>query len=276
MALGDYNNSNSSSNNGERKYREPIVYSPYGVSNTEGVDPSALSYQFYNGMLKISIAPLKMGAKVGENSKNIWDTDNAISVWLTHVKAKMFAEEIKYVMANMDTVNNSGVNTGADGLISFSTGKELGATSPCLIIRKVNQETGEVTTAYAYQFRNKYYGTIRNFDPHDPGNFEHINHPNLEIENLINILEDFSRSINGAYAYSYMNASKYDSQRLNNKIELIMDKLGIERQNGDYSKSGSNRSFFNNNNGKSSEEDSLVGTGGMRSTTLSQLSGDMQ
>lgn len=38
MALGNYNDNNN------RRYYEPLVYSPYGTSNTEGVDPSALSF----------------------------------------------------------------------------------------------------------------------------------------------------------------------------------------------------------------------------------------
>ena len=46
MALGDEN---------KKKYYEPLVYSPYGTSNNDGVDPSALYYQFYISLLKISI-----------------------------------------------------------------------------------------------------------------------------------------------------------------------------------------------------------------------------
>ena len=56
MALGDYNNN-------KRKYYEPNVTSPFGVSNTDGIDPSALSYRFTLGMLVISIAPMLPSAK---------------------------------------------------------------------------------------------------------------------------------------------------------------------------------------------------------------------
>ena len=84
MALGDNYNGND---NNKKKYYEPILYSPYGTSNTDGVDPSALSYSFFNGLLKISIAPMKPGAQPGD--RQLWDHDNAVSVWLTHVKARM-------------------------------------------------------------------------------------------------------------------------------------------------------------------------------------------
>ena len=67
MALGNYNNNDSN----QKKGYEPILYSPYNTSNREGVDPSALSYQFYNGLLKISISPMKAGAK--KDDVDVWD-----------------------------------------------------------------------------------------------------------------------------------------------------------------------------------------------------------
>ena len=75
MAFGDNNDNNS------RKFYEPTVYSSYGMSNTDGVDPSALNFQFSLGLLKITISPMKPGAKQGD--KQLWDHDNAVSVWLT-------------------------------------------------------------------------------------------------------------------------------------------------------------------------------------------------
>lgn len=269
MALGDYNNGD----NNKKKYYEPIVYSPYGTSNTDGVDPSALSYQFYNGMLKISISPMKPGAK--PEDKQIWDHDNSTSVWLTHVKARMLHEEIKYVLAHPDEVNNGGVPTGSDGLVSFSSGKELGVSSPCLIIRKINPEDGAVLSVYAYQFKDKHYGAIRNFDPTAPTEYDHINYPTLEIDALCDLLQSYYMSINGAYAYANMNAQKYDTNRTNTKIGLIMDKLGIE-SSAEYANKGggNNRSFFNSNSGKNAGDN--IPSNSMRSTTIDQLGDEME
>ena len=191
MALGDEN---------KKKYYEPLVYSPYGTSNTDGVDPSALSYQFYNGLLKISISPMLPNAKPGD--RKLWDSDNQISVWLTQAKAKMFHDDILYLLDHIDECNNVGVASGAEGLISFSNGKELGVATPCLIIRKIDQN-GNVIAVYAYQFKTDYYTTIRNFKPDDPSNYDKPTHPNLEIENLLTILDDYSKYISGACAYGY-------------------------------------------------------------------------
>ena len=270
MALGDYNNDNN-----RKKYYEPILYSPYGTSNTDGVDPSAISYNFYNGMLKISISPMKPGAKPDDRDK--WDHDNAVSAWLTHAKALMLYNEIKYTMEHMDEINNAGVSIGAEGLISFSTGKELGASSPCLVIRKIDKNDGSVITSYAYQFKTSHYGSIRNFDPNNPADFERHEYKNLEIEELMNILYDYARSIGGAYAYANMNAQKFDTNRTNTKFSLIMEKLGIENLSGEYSKksSGYSQSFFSNQKGYQKESDDFMptptGNDSSKSMTIDQL-----
>lgn len=263
MALGNYNNN-------QKKYYEPILYSLYGTSNTEGVDPSALSYQFYNNLLKISISPMKIGAK--PDDKQIWDHENGISVWLTHVKAKILHDEILYVMDHLDEVNNSGVLTGNEGLISFSSGKELGVTSPCLIIRKIDS-TGKVTSVYAYQFKADHHIAIRNFDPKNPDSYESISHPNLEIENLITILKQYYESSCGAYAYATMSAMKYDTNRNNTKMQLIMDKLGIEAP-AEYSRNNNRSggsSFFAANKGVT---ESIPQGNAMRSATMDELGGE--
>lgn len=272
MALGDYNDNN------KKKYYEPQVISPYGVSNTDGIDPSALSYRFTLGMLVISIAPMLPSAK--PTDQRIWDHDNEVSIWLTHAKAKMLLDEIEYVESHPDTVNNGGVFTNSGGLISFSTGKELGASSPCLIIRKIDQDTGEATSVYAYQFKTDYYKTARNYNPSSPADTEMVVYRNFEIDELKEILRTFSSAIGGSQAYANMYYQRFDTNKMNTKIRLIMDKLGIEAP--EYSKKNGggtrdNRSFFNglgNNAGGSGN--SIPQNNGMKSTTMDGLVEDME
>lgn len=269
MALGDYNNGD----NNKKKYYEPIVYSPFGTSNTDGVDPSAISYQFYNGMLKISISPMKAGARPDDIQK--WDHENAVTIWLTHAKARILADEIRNVLAHPDEVNNGGVYTGkgdSQGFISFSNGKELGASGPCLIVRRLN-ETG-ITSSYAYQFKDRSYAAVRNFDQNNITEYDHINYPNLEIDELLTLLDDYSSSIGGAMAYSVMNAQKYDTNRSNTKMNLIMEKLGIDTS-AEYSGGtrNSGKSFFSSNQGRDAGNN--IPSGGMRSTTLDELGSEM-
>lgn len=269
MAFGDNNDNNS------RKYYEPTVYSAYAMSNTDGVDPSALNFQFSLGLLKITISPMLPNAKPGDSE--LWDRKNGASIWLTHTKARMLAESIKEMLnGKMDEINNESVPSGNGGLITFSNGKELGATSPCLMIRKQNPDTGEVTSTYAYQFKSDYHYTIRNFDPATK-EFEKIFFPSLEIEQFITLLETYYTSMSGAQAYGVLSGAKVDIQKTNTKFRLIMDKLGIE-QPTEYSKGGngySNRSFFSGNGNSDSSTSGAMNppSGDMRRSSLDDIAG---
>lgn len=264
MALGD-----NTDNNGKRTYYEPSVRSPYGTSNIDGVDPSNLFLEFYGGFLKVGIAPKLAQAK--PDDKHLWDYNNAALFWLTPYSAKMLIDEIDYVMSHIDECNNGGVSTRKGDLISFSNGKELGATSPCIIIRKIDPDSGEATSVYAYQFKCDYHRSIRNYNPSDPSNFQSNIYPNLEIDLFRNALVEFVNSMSGAGAYANMYFAKFDIQKTNTKLGLIMDKLGIEKP--EYGKrsgyNGSeNRSFFN------SHQNQTPTNNNMRNATMEDLMND--
>lgn len=272
MALGDYDNNN-------RKFYEPLVYAtPYNVSNTDGVDPSALSFQFFRGMLKISISPMKSNTKPGD--KQVFDHDNAASVWLTAVKAKMLLAEIENAQKNPDSTINGGVLAG-EGLISFSSGKELGVTTPCLIIRKLNLDTGAVLTSYAYQFKTDYHYAIRNFDA-TTSDFMKIYYNDLEVDMFKSLLASYIKAISGSFAYATLYAMKYDIQKNNTKIGMIMDKLGIEKpEYNNSSRQSYSNSFFNRNEGSGSQAASQQSymnapeSGDMQKSTYNDLMQDM-
>lgn len=234
--LGDTYQNNSKDN----KY-EPTVYSEYKMSNIEGIDPSAVSFSFWGKLLKVSISPKKQGDQIA------FDHDNAIAVYLSHTRARVLANEIKSFLADPIKNNNVGTATGTNGLIQVSNGKEFGINTPCLIIRKVNSESGKVESAYAYQVKTDYHYGIRNYDEKS-GKFDKVYYNNLELEQLVTLLEEYYKAMSGAIAYSLIDNMKYDSSRTNTKIGLIMDKLGIESKSG---KSGGN-SYFNKNNNSSS------------------------
>lgn len=259
MAFGD---------NNDKKYYEPIVYSNYAMSNTDGVDPSALNFSFSGGLLKIQIAPMLPNAK--STDKNLWDKDNTAFISITHTKARMLADDIRYMREHLDEIHNVGVPSGKEGSIFFSDGKELGATSPCLIIRKINADTGELTATYAYQFKADYHYSIRNFDYAEKDFTKHY-FPDLEIDQFLAVLDTYYTNMSGAVAYGVLRGAKYDIQREHTKTKLIMDKLGIE-STGEYSKGGgyNNRSFFSGNNSGSSSGYMNPPTG-MRDATIEDI-----
>ena len=228
MALGNYDN------NKKEQYM-PVYYSEYGTGNAEGVDPSSLSYSFYNRMLKVSISPLK----VNNGDRIAYDHENAAIVWLTHTKARMFHDQILRVLNG--EISNGGVSTGKDGLIRFCDGKELGVSGYCLIINKVS-ESGEVTGSYAYEFKSKYHYAVENYNPNDSSH-KKAYYDQLEVQQLLDILHTYYLAMTGAQAYANMDAFRFVNNSTTTKIDLIMSKLGVEYKTGMTSRA-STRSFF--------------------------------
>lgn len=234
MSLGEtYNN-----NNKDKSKSSPVVYSSYKMSNTESkVDTTGLASSFWNNMLKISITPMK------ENEgKWTFDQDNEISVYLTHTKARILFLELQEFLANPQAYNNMGVTTGA-GLISISNGKEFAVNCPCLVIRKLSSE-GVVESSAAYQFKEDYHKSIRNFDEKTL-DYDAIMYNNLEINQLMTLLETYYEAMTGAIAYSVIDQSKYNNSRINTKLDSVCDKLGIEYGGGKYSNKQQSTSIFN-------------------------------
>lgn len=249
MALG-----NNYDNNKKEQYI-PVYYSEYGTGNQDGIDPSALSYSFYNRMLKLSISPLKMN----NGDKVAYDHDNAAIAWLTHTKARMLYNEIKRVLAG--EISNGGVTTGKEGLVIFTNGKELGVNAYCLSINKID-ENGNVLSSYAYEFKSKYHYSVENFNPKDASHKKHL-YDNIEVQQLLDVLEQYYLAMTGATAYSVMDANRFSTQANTTKIDLIMSKLGVEYKTGMTSRSSS-RSFFDTSEPSSNDRS-------MRTATMDEL-----
>ena len=72
------------------------------------------------------------------------------------------------------------------------------------------------------------------------------------------LLVDFSRSMNGAVGYSAADITRYDLNRVLNKMDPIYDKLGIERKyNNGYSGSSKSNNFLSNLGAKSMSSTSI-------------------
>lgn len=247
MALNNTYNGNNNNGNGGNKQSSVNVYSPYKMSNVEGIDPSALNFTFCLNMLKLSISPKKPGDQIA------FDHEKAIECFLTHGKAKMLSDEIKYMLSHKGEVHSVSVNTGRDGLVEFNDGISFGLDHPVLVLRKIGED-GKPVSNYAYEFKNDYHFNIRNYDPENPTNFDRVVHDQLEIDQFLTILDEYVKAITGAVAYSVLENGKFNQGRTDGKLNSIMEKLGVEynsnRGGANYSRN--NNSFFNNNQGNAS------------------------
>jgi len=238
MALGEQYNNN-------KKFVEPVVHSRYAFSNPNSkVDQTRIGFDFWAGLLKVTVSPKK-----GENSEGFstWDYENNISIYLPHTKAEMFKEELIKFLNNKNEYNNSGVGAGA-GLISISNGKEYGIDCPVITIRNINEQ-GAVQASFAYQINQQYYFAIKNFNEKEPSKYEKEYYDNLEIEQIIKLLDSYVKATSGAIAYSVIENNRFNNSRINTKLDLTCEKLGIEFKKG--SNKSSNSFFKGNNNNKS-------------------------
>lgn len=235
MALGD------TYNNNEKKNYSPSVTSGYRFSNPDSnIDKTSLSFAFWNKLLKISIAP----KKETEGDTIAFDHDNAGSVYLSHTKALIFYKEIMkflegYVNGNIPT--NIGVSSGKDGLIYICDGKEFNAEGPCLVIRKID-ENGKCTSTYVYEFRRGVHTSVFNYIE-KTSSFESRTYDLIEIEQIANLLKEYYQSMTMATAYSIQETNKYDNSRIQTKLKVIGEKLGVEFKSSTSTRT-SNSSYF--------------------------------
>lgn len=276
MALGDGGNFSTNKDTNNKNY-DPTVYSPIKFKNPDAVtDPSELSFSFWKNMLKVTISP-KIEPRP-EDKYVMYDHNpqNNISILLNPVKAKMFHDEIIAMLEDGGkTINNVGVNSGLNGLITLSNGKEFGVDGYMLVIRKLD-ENGATQSSYSYQFNNpEYYMTIRDFDESSRG-YNKQYHERVEIDYLLVMLESFYRDQTYTTAYTIIDAEKYNFNRLNTKIELVMDKLGIPKTSGNGNGGRGNSSSFFSGQGSNNEKMANAGyTKPTNNTTLDDLAGEL-
>lgn len=215
----------------------PMYYSPVKFKNElSPVDPSELSFAFWKGLLKITISP-----KVENSNLDYitFDHKNNIEIFINHTKARMLYNEMAELRANPDSYNSVGINTGSSGLISVSNGKEVGINGLILIIRKLNLD-GTVQSSYMYQFNRDYHFAIRNFDENTLTYDKHF-YNDIEYDEFMQVLKNYYENIGGYIAASTIDANRFENRRVNTKIGLMMDKLGIPKFDKN---NGSSKSFF--------------------------------
>lgn len=239
MALG-------SQDNNKKEVRKPSIYSPYGGTNTESkVDPSRVSFGFWNKLLKITITPM---AGRTDNGIPNWDKNNEISGFLTHKKARIFANEIRKFLADPFANSNVGVISN-ETLISISSNED-GMNGVFLTLRKLNTETGAEMSKYVYEFNTNLHSSVRNYDAKSM-NFsqEFDEYTMLEINELLTLLDSYVESMTYATAYSIIDATDFNYRRAMDYLVGCAQSLGVNISSGSgENRSSSGSSIFNQRN----------------------------
>lgn len=261
MAYGNYNN------NKKQGPYDPTVYTPYKFNNARStVDQTQLSFQYWNNSLRCIIAPRNQDSPEDQPT---FDIKNSISAYLNHTKARMFATVLRGFLSDPEAYDNCGVAAGSS-LITVTTGKEFNSKFPLIVIRKVD-ESGSVTASFAYEVKGDFHFSVKGFSESSNGQFDKVFYPNLELEQILTVLDEFTKAETRAVAYSVMDSQKYDMYRMSTKLDRLGAKLGVDMNvsSGGSTKSSST-SYFSRDNGSSSAGSSEYGDA-YQSATLDDL-----
>lgn len=236
------------------------VYSDYSFANPNSkVDQTRLSSTFCLGLLKLEIAPKEQNS---DKPYPTYDSKAGVAVYLSHTKALILLEEMEAMEADPSIATSVGVDSGSgekQGIIQISNGAEFGTTNRCVIIRKIGIDSnggGYVSASFATELKeDDYHYSIRNFNADNPTEFDKIFHNDIEWTQLKTLLRQFVIAQTNAVAYSVMEQMKYNNSRVNTKLDLIMEKNGIEKKS--YGGNYNNSSIFQNGGSNNSKQSSI-------------------
>lgn len=239
MALNDYRGSNSS---GRRKF-DPTYYARYHCFNFGEL--SRLNITYSSGMMKLTIA------KAATQNDNYEDQ---LSVFLTGVKANLLLNEMNQFEEQFDnlTVNQAfGVTTGMSEVSTAAAFHKNSNGGKAFIIAKVDQ-TGRIINRCEFNFPVNYDFSME-WDDFDSMKLSKKYDNDLQYHILKQTISDFADTIGGGSAYNTIDLYRYDTSRVQNNMDTILDKLGVRRPNSyNYNRPNSSNNYFNNNNSSSS------------------------
>lgn len=235
MAMGDVNNQQNKNQMYENNYFARTKFNNYAERLSVG-------FSFWKGMLKIAIA--QDDSREGERSKYT----ELVYIHMSPFKAKLMAEAIGEFLKEPATSQKVyGINTGSSevqGIIAVGNMPESTDETPMryLLIGKVDP-SGHVTDSVKFIFNTNYHW-YNKFTDFGSMKFEKVYDNALEVTTLKEILEDYQRSSNGAYAYSHVDIVRYDNKISNDKIADIQRALGIEKRSPNKNSGSFQNSFF--------------------------------
>lgn len=251
---GNFNgNSNGYQGNGSQNSNKPYENTYYSRLRFKS-DNDVLSVQYRSGLMILDLGSLEQnGFKVNSN----------IAIHLSAIKAHMLVNSIDEFLkyragSELDPEKGFGVAAGMGEKITFISFSTDADRYIYITIGKFDTQ-GRVIESYKFRMNHNYNYALswNNLDAND---LSKVYDDDAEIAMLRNAIEDFSRSSNGAIGYAVADTARWDTHRLNKRIDQMFDKLGIEK----YTGGGNNRNYGTNN-----FLDNAASTS--RSTTLDEM-----
>lgn len=235
MALGDKSN---------KEYYENTYYSRIKFRNSDEI---LLGFSFWKGMLKINLSKVKAGTS---------EYEEIAVIHLSPMKARLLKDNLEYLKTlDYNDTRMFGVDTGISdtrNIIAF--GNDASSTKDgikrYLVIGKVDPN-GTLLNPVRFDFNFDYNFAIEWIDLKKMDCSKRYDN-NLELDVVIEVLDQFVKSMTGAMAYSVMDMGRFDYSRITTKIESVMKALNIDTGRG----SGDQSNSYFNKNGAASPQNS--------------------
>jgi hypothetical protein len=243
MAIGENFNENGTNSQGTGKNSREYSYFPR-LRIRKDQAKSSLSFEFRSGLLQFKITEM-------DDNGFSWNKDSAAVIYLSPTKAMLLADQVKRFRAYLaeDKIDENvafGVNGGMGEKISYIA---FHANADKVIFVTIGKfdGNGAIIESSTVELNKDYHYALdwANLNKMD---ITRVYDNSIELNQIIYLLEDFSRYMNGAAAYAQADLTRYDLGRVLGKLDPIYDKLGIERLNQggrSYQNRGTNN-FLNN------------------------------
>lgn len=222
-------------NNQNQKKYETQYYSNLRIRNYEA--KTAIGISFSAGLMKIAIQK--------ENEQHRYD--DLIVASLPPKKATILLHEMNLMEESSQADSKAyGVTLGLSE-VQTAIAFQIVNDTKYLRIAKVNSD-GSIQDQRSFEFTNGTDAGLQ-WSDFDTMVYKKDIVDNVDYTMLKTAIEEFARGQSGAYAYGGLYMDRYQQSSLGNRINAIMDKLGIERQQNNSNFQRSNNGFFSNNNG---------------------------
>jgi len=224
--------------------RGPVntTYSNITFSNPESsINQSRLSISYFNKVMKVSIA-LRNNAGSNDGFAT-YDTENAISVYVSNTKAYILYKMIE-TLKNDPDVHNVGIDL-KNGLLKISDGSEYGTKNYCIAIM-YSDDVGNVSEI-VYETKMDVHKGIYNYDQ---GQFSSQTFPELELETFGMVMYEYYKASSYAIAATVMEANMYKREYHMDLVKQIAEKVGVTVRKGGNNGYSNNSSFLDRNANK--------------------------
>lgn len=237
MAFKSYNNNDKSPT--------CTTYSGISFSNPESnIGQTKISITYFNKVMKVSIAARNNNGS--NNEYATYDNDNAVSVYVSNIKARILYLLIQKFKNDPDT-HNVCVEL-KNGLIKISDGSEYGSISPCISILYANDDKS--VHEIVYQTKVGFHTGASNYSD---GSYQMIKFDDIELDTFAMALDEYYKASSYAIAASVWEANMYRHDYEINIIKSIAEKCGAQVGNNNSNPAKFNNKTFLSNNGSSQQ-----------------------